>query len=73
MSEAHHKDPSKRWLVFFFVCFALVVFGIGFYNSITYKADSDNPNQPLPATDGTAKKGMMLPEQAPHAISIRVG
>jgi hypothetical protein len=45
MSE--HKDPSRTWLVFFFVCFIVSVVGIGVWASMCY-----NVNAPEPAATG---------------------
>lgn len=63
--DAHHKDPSSKWLVFFFVCFGLVVLSIGVFAAFTY-----NANEPEPKSEGGGHHGMMLPQDgnyAPHA------
>ena len=36
MSEEAHKDPSKTWLTFFFVCFASSVLVIGVWAMCCY-------------------------------------
>ena len=36
MSEEAHKDPSKTWLTFFFVCFASIVLAIGVWAMCCY-------------------------------------
>jgi hypothetical protein len=43
MSGTEHKDPSKAWLFFFFVCFILTVFGIGIFAKFTYNVDAPTP------------------------------
>jgi hypothetical protein len=60
MSEAGHSDPSKKWLLFFFVCFGMTVFAIGVFAMFTYKVDAPD----APASGG---HGMLLPEQQPQA------
>lgn len=67
MSEAAHghNDPSPRWLVFFFVCFVIVM-AIGLVAIFTY--DANAPEQ-APASGG-GHGSMLLPmdgEYAPHA------
>jgi hypothetical protein len=34
-----HKDPSKNWLILFFVCFIITIVGIGVYALLCYHAD----------------------------------
>ena len=62
MSEdAHHQDPSSKWLTFFFVCFGMTVFAIGVFALFTYHVD---------APEGAAEAGhhgMSLPQDVPHA------
>jgi len=36
MTETAHKDPSKGWLVLFFVAFIITVFGIGVWQLVTH-------------------------------------
>jgi hypothetical protein len=49
MSAQTHKDPSKGWLLLFFVCFVLSVFGIGVWQLAT----GYNPDTPdAPAAGG---------------------
>ena len=36
MSAETHKDPSKGWLILFFVCFIISVFGIGLWQMCTH-------------------------------------
>lgn len=40
MSAPGHRDPAQGWLIFFFVCFAMVVFGIGVFAKFTYDVDA---------------------------------
>jgi hypothetical protein len=64
MSGETHSDPSKNWLIFFFICFFLTVFGIGLWAKLFY-----NANAPVPKASG-GHGGMILPadgEYAPHA------
>ncbi len=35
----HTQDTSLGWIKFFFICFFLVVFGIGIYAAFNYKAN----------------------------------
>lgn len=63
-SSEHHSDASHNWLVFFFVCFA-VIMGIGAWAIFGYKVDA-----PEPKPSGGGHGGMILPmdgEWAPHA------
>lgn len=43
MSAPGHKDPAQGWLTFFFVCFAMVVFGIGVFAMSTYDVNAPEP------------------------------
>jgi len=66
MSETAHKDPSSNWLIFFFVCFALVMLGI-----VIFFARDINKEQPAKPAGGHG--GMILPidgQYAPH-VEIR--
>ena len=71
MSDATHKDTSKGWLIFFFICFALVVLAIGLFAAFTYKV-----NAPEPHPSGE-HSGMILPQDgkyvrfatAPYGVS----
>ncbi|MBZ0187571.1 MAG: hypothetical protein K8F91_15090 [Candidatus Obscuribacterales bacterium] len=40
MSDSENHDSSHKWLIFFFVCFAMTVFGIGVWACFCY-----NPNE----------------------------
>ncbi|HEY9717687.1 MAG TPA: hypothetical protein V6C69_09475 [Trichormus sp.] len=40
MSAPTHKDPSKGWLIFFFVCFTMSVVAIGVYAKFCYNVDA---------------------------------
>lgn len=44
-SKEHH-DTSKGWIKLFFVCFFLVVFGIGIFAAFTYNANPPVTTQP---------------------------
>jgi hypothetical protein len=48
MSAQAHKDPSKAWLILFFVCFLLSIVGIGVWQLAT----GYNPDQPDAAVTG---------------------
>ena len=67
MAEHAHNDPSKKWLIFFFVCFTMTVGAIGLWAAIAYHVDDTNP----PAPGGG--HGMVSPEQIPHANNWLVG
>jgi len=43
MSAPGHRDPAQGWLTFFFVCFAMVVFGIGVFAMSTYDVNAPEP------------------------------
>jgi hypothetical protein len=65
MSDATHSDVSLKWLSFFFVCFILVIVGIGLTALCTY-----NVNAPEPKPSG-GHGGMILPQDgqyAPHVV-----
>lgn len=66
MSEATHEhDSSPRWLLFFFVCFVIVM-AIGLVAIFTYDANAPE----APAAGGGGHGSMLLPmdgEYAPHA------
>jgi hypothetical protein len=36
MSAPKHQDPSQGWLILFFVCFAISVFGIGVWQLVIH-------------------------------------
>ena len=62
--DAHHQDPSSKWLIFFFVCFGLTVFAIGVFAAFTYKVDAPE------AAPEAGHHGMIWPQDgnyAPHA------
>lgn len=70
MSDATHKDPSQGWLIFFMVCFVLVVFGIGLVARFTYDANAPEPKGP-----SGGGHGMILPQDgdyAPHAARLPI-
>jgi uncharacterized membrane protein len=52
MTASEHQDPSKRWLIFFFVCFALVLIGI----VVFFARDINNEPEVKPAA-GSAHGG----------------
>lgn len=69
MSSAKHVDPSSQWLVFFFVCFGLVMLGIVLF----FARDFNSQQTPAPASGGHG--GMILPqdgEYAPHVFRLPV-
>jgi hypothetical protein len=63
-----HFDWSRFFLIFFFICFVLVM-TIGIYAIFFY-----NANAPEPAPSGGAHSGMILPgdeKYAPH-VELRL-
>jgi hypothetical protein len=48
MSVPGHRDPAQGWLIFFFVCFAMVVFGLGVFANFTYDVNAPD----VPAAGG---------------------
>lgn len=67
MTASEHQDPSNRWLIFFFVCFVLVLLGIVvFFARDINKQPEVNPNA------GGAHGGMILPQDKEHMYQIRV-
>lgn len=63
-SSEHHSDSSHNWLIFFMVCFWLIM-AIGIWAIFSY-----NCNAPEPKPSGGGHGGMILPmdgEYAPHA------
>ncbi|MCA9803296.1 MAG: hypothetical protein KC777_15100 [Cyanobacteria bacterium HKST-UBA02] len=53
MSSSEHHDSSHNWLIFFFVCFAITVFGIGVWACCCY-----DPNA-VPADESGGGHGMI--------------
>jgi hypothetical protein len=43
MSAESHKDPSMKWLTFFFVCFASSVLAIGVWACFCYDVNAPEP------------------------------
>lgn len=35
-----HKDPSKGWLILFFVCFVITIVGIGCFAAMFYNVNA---------------------------------
>ena len=69
MSAGKHSDASSKWLVFFFVCFAIVLLGI----VIFFARDYNSQQSQAPSSGGHG--GMILPqdgEYAPHAQRLPV-
>jgi len=64
---AHHKDPSAKWLIFFFVCFGLTVLSIGVFALFTYKVDAPEPGQDA---GGGGHHGMRLPLTGDYARQV---
>lgn len=56
MAEKTHSDVSRNWLVFFFVCF-VVVMGIGLVAIFTY-----NANAPVVKPAAGEHGSMILPQ-----------
>lgn len=68
MTEKAHHDTSHAWLIFFMVCFAITVLGIGVWALCCY----DVNKKPAAPTGG---HGMILPmdgDYAPHAAKLPV-
>ena len=63
MTEAEHNDSSLKWLTFFFVCFVMVMVGIGGFAILNY-----NVNAPEPAPSGGGHHGML--PQSIHVTSL---
>lgn len=67
MSTEKHSDASSKWLVFFFVCFAIVMLGIVIFFARPFDSQQAQP----PSSGGHG--GMILPqdgEYAPHAQRV---
>ncbi len=46
MTESEHQqDTSLAWIKFFFICFFLVVFGIGIYAAFNYRVNAPTATQ----------------------------
>jgi len=58
---AHHKDPSQGWLIFFFVCFGIVLLGI-----VIFFARDVNNQGDAPAESG-GHHGMIIVRDRPVA------
>jgi len=58
--EGKHNDPSSGWLVFFFVCFAIVLLGIVVF--FARDINSENPSNTAPAEHGS----MLMPQKHAH-------
>ena len=63
MTETAHKDPASNWLIFFFVCFALIMLGI-----VIFFARDINKEEPLKAAP--AHGGMIMPTDDKYAPRI---
>jgi len=53
MTVSEHQDPSNRWLIFFFVCFALILIGI-----VVFFARDVNKEPEVKPASGGAHGGM---------------
>ncbi|MBX9666216.1 MAG: hypothetical protein K2X93_01300 [Candidatus Obscuribacterales bacterium] len=61
-----HSDTSQKWLIFFFVCFGMSVFGIGIWACFCYNvAEAQKP--PGGAGGG---HGMITPMDQEHLRSV---
>ncbi len=65
MTETEHKDPASNWLIFFFVCFGIVLLGI-----VIFFARDINKEEP--AKVAPAHGGMILPTDGKYAPHIYV-
>ena len=65
MAETEHKDPSGRWLIFFFVCFAFILIGIVVF--FAHDINKEQVSQP-----SGAHGGMILPQDAQHMYQMRI-
>lgn len=67
MSSEHHSDASHNWLIFFMVCFWLIM-GIGLWAIFCYDVNKQDEKP----SGGGGHGGMILPhageEWAPHAF-----
>lgn len=66
MAEVSRSNGSLGWLMFFFVCFILVM-SIGAFAIFTYDA-----NAPEPQPGSGAHGGMILPQDGQYAPNVRV-
>jgi len=66
MTASEHQDPSSRWLIFFFVCFAIVLIGI-----VVFFARDINKDTETPGSSGT-HGGMILPQDSQHMYQNRI-
>ena len=56
---AHHKDPAQGWLVFFFVCFGIVLLGI-----VIFFARDVNDQSNAPAESGGHKSMIIAQDRS---------
>ena len=66
-AHEEHKDPSFTWLIFFFVCFALVMIGI-----VVFFARDINKESEVKVAPGGAHGGMILPSDGKYESHIQL-
>lgn len=66
MTDTAHRDPSFNWLIFFFVCFALVMIGI-----VVFFARDINKEPEFKAAPG-GHGSMILPNDGKYESHIQV-
>ena len=64
MTTETHSKANEYWLMFFFVCFVIVLVGIGLVAAFTYDV---NAPEKAPAGGG---HGMILPQDQAHKLII---
>ena len=66
VAHTEHKDPSWSWLIFFFVCFALIMIGI-----VVFFARDINKEPEVKVAPG-AHGGMILPSDGKYESHILI-
>jgi hypothetical protein len=62
MTTETHSKANEIWLIFFFICFVIVLVGIGLLAVCTYNV---NAPEGKPAA---GEHGMLLPQQHAHPV-----
>jgi hypothetical protein len=65
MTTSEHKDPSNLLLIFFFVCFAIILLGI----VIFFARDINKDSELKPGSEGHGS--MILPQDKEHMYQSR--
>ncbi len=66
-THEEHKDPSFTWLIFFFVCFSLIMIGI-----VIFFARDINKEPQVKVQPGGAHGGMILPSDGQYESHVQV-